>query len=180
MPSEIPPWLDESDRMLAYIYRPSLHDIHLTLPPLVPKCDGIAACFLFCEKPRSTSRKVSFSYNDMRQDPAIVDLPRGLICPNCTSHQTAFGHMRVVKGVKHPMFYCMNCVVFRRYPLNPCIACFVCQSKTELMDRLWHHCHEMKLDGRKPVHLAPNYRDRPAEACDLCNYSPANVTCMCA
>ena len=124
MASEIPPWLDDSDRVLVYIYRPSLHDIHLTLPPLVPKVDGIAACLKFNETPRTTSRKVSFSYKDMRQDPAALDLPRGLICPNCTSHQTAFGHMRVVKGVKHPMFYYMNCVVFRMYPINPCIALF--------------------------------------------------------
>ena len=180
VPSVVPPWLPESERALVHIYRPTQHDIYLTLPPLVAKCDGIAACFEYSAKSRSTAPKVSFSYKDVRHDPANPTLPRGLICPNCTSNQTAFGHMRVVKEAKHPQIYCVNHVIFRRYPVNPCIACFVCQTNEALMDRLWHHCTPTKEEGRKPVHLAPNYRDRRAEVCELCKYSPANVTCMCA
>ena len=178
--SDVRPLLPRDVLAVVFAYEPSMHDIAMTLPSLIQKCDGIQYAFEYAALKRSTScNKLSFSYTPNLVDPAYPDVVRGIICPNCTSAQTCYGHMRTVKGVQHPIFYCYNKLVHERYTVNPCVACLVCQLHQPLMDRLWHRCADMVKAGLVARFLAPNYRDRRAEECTMCGFSPKNVTCTC-
>ena len=179
--TNIPPHFDGSVNVeLSFVFTPTPHEIWRLRPELLSKEAAIERVWDFVSTPKiPAGRRLSFSYNDDLIDPGVPNLPRGAICPNCTSHNTAYSHCKIVMGKQTPMYSCLERVTNQRYPVNPCVACMVCQVSTDLMDRLWHRCSEMVANGEPVVFLAPNYRDRGAQTCPHCKRGPTMVTCNC-
>ena len=171
---------------------PTLSMLEACKPPPISKEASIVLVNEYMKiKPKRKVLGVSMSYANPFLDPGDPDRPRGIPCLNCRNTNTAFGYIKKQETKKRdeqgkPLtistadWVCINKLVFERYPEFPCVACPVCQSSPELMDKLWHQCNVMKAQGKAPVFLRPNYEGgRRCEACPLCGFSPDNVTCAC-
>ena len=180
VPANATPNLSSEDLSAKFVFTTSADRIALASPPLISKEAGITRSYDYAKFPKPTSSKrLSYSYNNECIDPGAPDLPRGILCPNCSGNNTAFAQMRDVKAGGVPIWNCMDKLVHSRYPKNPCIACPVCQVHDPLMGRLWHRCESMITLSEPARFLAPNYRDRGAEHCHHCGFAPTSVTCMC-
>ena len=180
MATDVTPFLEDGWEAFQFSFAPTHDMIWRLTPPLLSKEDGLlrAQDYLNNHKERAFNR-VCYSYQDNLIDPGDPMLPRGLCCPNCTSHQTALAFVRTSKLLRVPIWNCLERLVNVRYPVNPCVACLICQVHDPLMDRLWHRCAKM-VELREPAFfLAPNDRDRAAQLCVHCHEGPTNVTCMC-
>ena len=180
VPTNVRPKLSDDELLVKFIFTTSPDRLAAANPPLISKSEGIERSFDYHQFPKPTSsQRLSYSYNNDCIDPGAPGLPRGIICPNCSANNTAFAQMRDVKSGGTPIWNCMDKLVHERYPVNPCLACPVCQTHDPLMDRLWHRCESMRTRDEPARFLAPNYRDRGAEQCGHCGFSPHLVTCMC-
>ena len=180
MATNVRPNLTNIDVNARFVHNPSVDRVVTASPRLQPKEAGIRQSYDYHAFPRPTgANRLTFSYNNEMVDPGAPHLPRGITCPNCTNHNTAFAHMRTPKEDPTPIWNCLDKIVNARYPINPCLACAVCQVNDSLMGRLWHRCEAMVHLNEPALFLAPNYRDRGAEICLHCGHSPNMVTCMC-
>ena len=156
VPTNARPAITYEELTIMFVFTTSAESIVMASPPLVYKDDGISQSYDYHRFPKqSASTRLSYSYNNDYVDPGAPGLPRGILCPNCSGHNTAYANMRAVKTGGVPIWNCIDKLVNERYPINPCLACNVCQVHDPLMGRLWHRCEVMVTLAEPARFLAP-------------------------
>ena len=172
VPSAHPPPAIVQDS--EFNFRPTLTEVHARSPRSLSAHEAIEWVQRFIEHgpPKRSS-------SGTKSGDGGVDVPIGLDCPSCHSSNTEFALVSTTKGGLQHIWYCRNRLCQTRFGDNPCIACPVCQVSNDLLDRLWHHCDDMKLHGLPPVFLRPNIGLKIHQTCMHCGKGPAKVSCRC-